>query len=264
MEAVADFPEGFFFIRCKAKSFALDVANGSMTNDTPIIIWPQKMVDSINQLWMHEDGFLINKKSGLVLDIRGGIERDKLIIQYARKPGLAHNQRWKYQDGYIFPSAAPHLAIDIKGGEYKNGNNIFLNTKNPHSPTQQFIIQPFENEKSRQELALLRPSPLQRNSLFPRQEELYDCYRMVYLENKQVAPEQLAGAATFKAMKDYITSIKNKGEPIVANDDTRGALCEIVKQEVHHTLTQAQIHNQELVSSAFMVAESYFNREYSV
>lgn len=43
-----------------------------------------------------------------------GIERDKLIIQYARKPGLAHNQRWKYQDGYIFPSAAPHLVIDIK------------------------------------------------------------------------------------------------------------------------------------------------------
>lgn len=39
---------------------------------------------------------------------------------------------------------------------------------------------------------------VQRNSLFPRQEELYDCYRMVYLENKKVAPEQLAGAATFK------------------------------------------------------------------
>lgn len=33
-------------------------------------------------------------------------------------------------------------------------------------------------------------------------------------------------------MKDYITSIKNKGEPIVANDDTRRTLCEIVKQEV--------------------------------
>lgn len=39
---------------------------------------------------------------------------------------------------------------------------------------------------------------VQRNSLFPRQEELYDCYRVVYLENKQVTPEQLAGAVTFK------------------------------------------------------------------
>lgn len=84
---------------------------------------------------MHEEGFLINKKSGLgnhllyhhviyrelstiyttVIDIRGGnIEREKLIIQYARKPGLAHNQRWSYQNGYIFPSSAPHLVLDIR------------------------------------------------------------------------------------------------------------------------------------------------------
>lgn len=68
---------------------------------------------------MHEDGFLINKKSGLVVDIRGGdIKKDKLLIQYARKPGLAYNQRWKYQDGYIFPEAAPHLVVDIRVSYY--------------------------------------------------------------------------------------------------------------------------------------------------
>lgn len=50
-----------------------------------------------------------------VLDIRGGdIKRDKAIIQYARKPGLAHNQRWKYKDGYIFSAASPHLVLDIR------------------------------------------------------------------------------------------------------------------------------------------------------
>jgi hypothetical protein len=31
MEAVADFPEGFFFIRCKSKPFSIDVNNGGMT-----------------------------------------------------------------------------------------------------------------------------------------------------------------------------------------------------------------------------------------
>jgi hypothetical protein len=51
----------------------------------------------------------------VVVDIRGGdIKKDKLLIQYARKPGLAHNQRWKYKDGFIFPQAAPHLVIDIR------------------------------------------------------------------------------------------------------------------------------------------------------
>lgn len=82
-----------------------------------------------------------------------------MIIQYARKPGLAHNQRWSFRDGYISSTSAPHLVLDIRGGDYKNGNVVFLNTKNIHSQTQQWIIQPFHNEKSDQELALLRPSP---------------------------------------------------------------------------------------------------------
>ncbi|EIE91794.1 hypothetical protein RO3G_16505 [Rhizopus delemar RA 99-880] len=225
--------------QCKSKPFSIDVNNGGMT---------------IYRNW-------------LTVLTRGGIERDKLIIQYARKPGLAHNQRWKYQDGYIFPASNPNLVIDIRGGEYKNGSNVFLNAKNPHSQTQQFIIQPFENEKSRQELALLRPSPNQRNSHFPRREELYDCYRMFYLENKQISPYQLAGAAAFKqvakAMKDYISELKNKNEPIVADETSRKALSHLVQQEVQHILTQQQVYHQELVNEASKAADSYFSNEYN-
>ncbi|KAL9548636.1 hypothetical protein MBANPS3_005591 [Mucor bainieri] len=268
MESTLEFPQGFFFIRCKSQPFAVDVNGGSMTNDATIIIWPQKMVDSINQLWMHEEGFLINKKSGLVLDIRGGsIERDKVIIQYARKPGLAHNQRWTYQNGFIFPTSAPHLVLDIRNGEFKNGNTVYLNTKNLHSKTQQWIIQPFENEKSINELALLRPSPLQRTSTFPRQDELYDCYRLVYLEpNQRVTAEQLAGAAAFKAMKDFIEQYKQTHQgPVVADEQTRPALLELVKKEVVQALTSKHVeHNlQELVQSSISVAEAYFSREYN-
>ncbi|KAG2202319.1 hypothetical protein INT47_010767 [Mucor saturninus] len=244
----------------------MDVNNGSMLNDATIIIWPQKMIDSINQLWMHEEGFLINKKSGLVLDIRGGtIEREKVIIQYARKPGLAHNQRWSYRDGYISSTSAPHLVLDIRGGDYKNGNTVFLNSKNIHSQTQQWIIQPFQNEKSNAELALLRPSPLQRTSAFPRQEELYDCYRMVYLESgTTVTVEQLAGAAAFKGMRDFVQQIKKDG-PIIADEKSRRALTEHVQNEVVHLLSQKQVHGDlnMLVNAAVSVAESYFSREYS-
>ncbi|KAG2234117.1 hypothetical protein INT48_000294 [Thamnidium elegans] len=289
MEAVPNFPDGFFFIRCKHQPFAMDVNMGSMLNDASIIIWPQKMVDSINQLWMHEEGFLINKKSGLVIDIKGGgIEREKLIIQYARKPGLAQNQRWTYRDGYICSSSAPHLVLDIRGGEYKNGNNIYLNAKNLHSQTQQWIIQPFQNEKSNAELSLLRPSPrkvslllrvtlllllllssltiiiVQRTSTFPRQEELYDCYRLVYLESgKTVTPEQLAGAAAFKGLKDYIDLVKKEG-PIIADENTRKELVNQIQREVIQVLHSNQVNSDinELVTSAKTVAESYFIREY--
>ncbi|KAI8095344.1 hypothetical protein BDF21DRAFT_469944 [Thamnidium elegans] len=240
MEAVPNFPDGFFFIRCKHQPFAMDVNMGSMLVNIYIITW-------------------------LVIDIKGGgIEREKLIIQYARKPGLAQNQRWTYRDGYICSSSAPHLVLDIRGGEYKNGNNIYLNAKNLHSQTQQWIIQPFQNEKSNAELSLLRPSPLQRTSTFPRQEELYDCYRLVYLESgKTVTPEQLAGAAAFKGLKDYIDLVKKEG-PIIADENTRKELVNQIQREVIQVLHSNQVNSDinELVTSAKTVAESYFIREY--
>ncbi|KAI9264547.1 hypothetical protein EDC94DRAFT_669719 [Helicostylum pulchrum] len=239
MEAVPNFPDGFFFIRCKHQPFAMDVNMGSMLVKYIITC--------------------------LVIDIKGGsIEREKLIIQYARKPGLAQNQRWTYRDGYICSSSAPHLVLDIRGGEYKNGNNIYLNAKNLHSQTQQWIIQPFQNEKSNAELSLLRPSPLQRTSTFPRQEELYDCYRLVYLEpGKTVTTEELAGAAAFKGMKDYIEQVKKDG-PIVADETTRKNVVDHVQREVIQVLNSKQVNGDinELVNSAKIVAESYFSREY--
>lgn len=72
---------------------------------------------------------------------------------------------------------------------------------------------------------------------------------MFYLENKQLSPYQLAGAAAFKvkilsyglfrnikqvtkAMKDYISELKNKNEPIVVDETSRKALSHLVQQEV--------------------------------
>ncbi|SAM05274.1 hypothetical protein [Absidia glauca] len=220
------------------------------------------MVDSINQLWMHEDGFLINKKSGLVVDIRGGdIKKDKLLIQYARKPGLAHNQRWKYKDGFIFPQAAPHLVIDIRGGDFKETNGLFLNTKDINSRTQQWLIQPFENEKSGDELALLRPSPNIRTSSFARPEELCDDYRMVYIEKKQdPSANELTGAAAFKAIKDYIAHQKETQQPIVG-PHARDAIQQLARKEIQSLCPNHQ-DTRDLVNAAEQSALSYFAREY--
>ncbi|CAO3627412.1 unnamed protein product [Cunninghamella blakesleeana] len=257
---VDSFPDGFFFIRCKEKEMAMDVNGGDMTNNANLIIWPQKMVDSINQLWMHEDGFLINKKSGLVVDIRGGdIKKDKLLIQYARKPGLAHNQKWKYQDGYIFPEAAPHLVIDIRGGDYKETNALFLNAKDKNSKTQQWYIQPFENEKSATDLALLRPSPSQRSSAFPRPEELCDFYRLVYIEKKQNPLEnELAGAVAFKALKDFIQQQEQSNQPIVSST-SRESIQKFVRSEVEASNISSSNDVRHIAEQA---ALSYFAREY--
>ncbi|KAL1935946.1 hypothetical protein VTP01DRAFT_80 [Rhizomucor pusillus] len=263
---VEDFPDGFFFIRCKNAEMALDVEGGGMLNDFNIIIWRQKMVDSINQLWMHEDGFLINRKSGLVLDIRGGdIKRDKAIIQYARKPGLAHNQRWKYKDGYIFSAASPHLVLDIRGGEIKDAANVFLNTKQPGSITQQWLIQPFEDAKAKKDLALLRPPPTQRHlTEFPQPEDLCDYHRLVYQENKlDPLPKEVAGAAAFEAMKLYVAAQKEKGEPF-ATPGARDTLQKLVAQQLSILYSKFNLDEDKasLCRTAEQAAMNYFAREY--
>ena len=49
--------------------------------------------------------------------------------------------------------------MDVRGGELKDAASIFLNTKIPGSTTQQWLIQPFEDARSKQDLILLRPPP---------------------------------------------------------------------------------------------------------
>ncbi|KAI9271797.1 ricin B lectin domain-containing protein [Phascolomyces articulosus] len=279
-----DFPNGFFFLRTKGSTMAIDVNGGDMTNDASIIIWTQKMTDSINQLWMHEDGFLINKKSGLVMDVKGGdLKKDKSLIQYARKAGLAVNQRWSYKDGYIFPQAAPHLVMDIRGGsDYKEASNIYITNRDPRSPSQQWLIQPFDNERSKQDLSLLRPPAHERHFEFPRPEQLYDYYRVVYLEQQKqkadLTPEELAGAAAFKGIKMFIMDQKRKKEPIHVSH-ARDTLQLLVTQEAKRLLAEkkamttstttiipewSSLNTPLFIRMAEQSAASYFSREYEM
>ncbi|KAI8888786.1 carbohydrate-binding module family 13 protein [Backusella circina FSU 941] len=123
----------------------MDVFMGETTPDSNVIIWPQKPSnDQENQLWRYDDGFLTNKKSGLVMDIRGGdLQAEKTIVQYERKMTMAHNQRFGYRDGFIYCLADPRLVLDIKGGGKKDGTKIILyKRKDSHNDNQKWDIIP--------------------------------------------------------------------------------------------------------------------------
>ncbi|KAG0173271.1 hypothetical protein DFQ28_011182 [Apophysomyces sp. BC1034] len=126
---MAEFPEGFFYIRSRESGKVVDVDGASTKNDGKILLWtPKHNDDRDNQLWYYEDGFLVNKHSGKVLDVRGGPVIDNAwICQYDRKLLLdAHNQRWGYKDGYIYVLAEPHMVLDIKGGHKTDGTRLIL------------------------------------------------------------------------------------------------------------------------------------------
>ncbi|RUS27683.1 hypothetical protein BC938DRAFT_482881 [Jimgerdemannia flammicorona] len=65
-------PDGFFYIKSRLSGKVVDVDGASMKADAKILLWPQKFdSDRDNQLWYYDDGYLVNKKSRKVLDIRG-------------------------------------------------------------------------------------------------------------------------------------------------------------------------------------------------
>lgn len=80
-----------------------------------------------------QDGFIINKHSNKVLDVRGGpLKENAPIIQYDRKLVVdAQNQRFGYnsREGHIYVLADPHMVLDIRGGETSDGTRVILYRK---------------------------------------------------------------------------------------------------------------------------------------
>ncbi|KAI8997553.1 ricin B lectin domain-containing protein [Pilobolus umbonatus] len=134
----------YFFIKSCGNDCVLDVYMGETTINSNIITWPKKPYgDQENQLWRCENGFLLNKKSGLVLDVRGGdLQSDKPIVQYTRKITMAHNQRFGFRDGYIYCLADPRLVLDVKKGSKKDGAKVILyKRKDADHSNQQWVIE---------------------------------------------------------------------------------------------------------------------------
>ncbi|GAB5585724.1 hypothetical protein Unana1_00624 [Umbelopsis nana] len=274
------FPEGYFYIKSRQSGFVLDVYDGGMSNDTQIIVYPQKYNDAANQLWCYEDGFLINKKSGLVLDIRGGdLVKDRAIIQYARKMTLAHNQKWGYHDGFVHVLADPRLVLDIRGGVSKEGASVILyERKLQGNANQQWSLEPFGNSGGQQgntgqyipqqNIGNYPPPPGYQNSgnsyPTPRPEDLHEAHREVYKEKKaHLSHELIAGAAAFEAVRTYAHHQQNEGKPI-AHPHAKQAIAAIASAEAVKLLEQ---HNwggdkEQTKRAAEQAAQNYYTREY--
>ncbi|KAI9486937.1 MAG: ricin B lectin domain-containing protein [Benjaminiella poitrasii] len=127
---MSNFPPGWFYIQSKCShKMVLDVSSDSLKAVAKVVVWTKKEQNCDNQLWMYDHGYLINKNSGMVLDVQGGIlESDKQIIQYKRKMlEDADNQRWYYRDdGFIYPQSTPNLVLDIRGNWTKPGTVVLL------------------------------------------------------------------------------------------------------------------------------------------
>ncbi|CAO3695633.1 unnamed protein product [Umbelopsis ramanniana] len=258
----AAFPPGFFFIQSQRfPTLTIDVNDGSMTKDT----------DNVNQLWAYEDGFIVNKKSGLVMDIRGGeVKAGKSIIQYTRKGIMARNQEWRFVDGFICPISDERLCLDIESTNASPGTNVVLANRNMQRPGQKWdLVEHNPPQLALQHQMLLPLTPQERKAREQaeiRLSALADSHRLLYKEQaKEISEQQIAGAAAFEAIRLHIQECKKANQPIMS-DQAGSSISALVSKEIERLSAEHSTGGDQkaIERTAMVVADRYFSREYAV
>ncbi|MBF6333298.1 RICIN domain-containing protein [Nocardia transvalensis] len=140
------FPVGDFFIRNVASGKVLDVEGGSTAPGAAIIVWDRKSSDYDNQLWRYDEGFIVNKKSGLCLEVPGyegggGIKPGTSLVQAARREQPdSLNQLWAYNYQSPMPYD-PKVCLWGEDGDVSTpGTKIVVDTRMQHEVTQEWMF----------------------------------------------------------------------------------------------------------------------------
>lgn len=122
----ADFPqEKWCYLKHKASGLVLNVEHGFGRDHTKplanIVLNHQKLCGSAArhallelQLWCFESGYIVNRRTGLVLDVDNfRFKTGTQIIQWSRRSHKNVNQQWAISDGLIHPKGYPNLVLDV-------------------------------------------------------------------------------------------------------------------------------------------------------
>ncbi|KAG9304379.1 hypothetical protein G9A89_019941 [Geosiphon pyriformis] len=114
------FPSGWFYIKSVCSNKVLDVCFASTEPGADVITYHIKRLEEgniDNQLWRHEAGYLINKRSGMCLDVYGGrlVKMAKICQWPAQFSHEGHTQRWVYtKDHKIAALSNQDIVLDIE------------------------------------------------------------------------------------------------------------------------------------------------------
>ncbi|KAG1445616.1 hypothetical protein G6F56_009851 [Rhizopus delemar] len=133
---VDTFPIGYFYIISKLNGMALDIdANQAIESGSKVVTAVKKedKPERDTQLWIHQDGFLTNKFSGLVLDI-GKAKTFKAIftgeeavyVDKMKEEENANDQRFGYTNEYLHVLSDPTQVVDIKKSNAEAGADIMI------------------------------------------------------------------------------------------------------------------------------------------
>ncbi|KAI8330546.1 hypothetical protein BD560DRAFT_416249 [Blakeslea trispora] len=136
------FPNGYFYIISKMNGLAIDIDTTEPPKAGTKLVTATKKEskpERDTQLWIHQNGFLTNKFSGLVMDIgrskkfidifTGSLH---LYVDVMKEEESANDQRFGYdhENGYIYTLFETNQVLDIRKKEVEEGATIMLYEKN--------------------------------------------------------------------------------------------------------------------------------------
>ncbi|KAG0012587.1 hypothetical protein BGZ81_001477, partial [Podila clonocystis] len=150
-----NFPTCWFYIKSAVSGLVIDIEHGYFTDPMKVGARAEMNHQKIDngdgrhsllelQLWRYEAGFLINCRTGFVLDIQGGsLKLDARVVQWQRKSGQwAQNQHWFHENGTIANVHNSSLVLDIDGNGSKDGDKIVIGErKDVSNPDQKWVLE---------------------------------------------------------------------------------------------------------------------------
>ncbi|MGW0211770.1 RICIN domain-containing protein [Streptomyces sp. NPDC003233] len=137
------FPAGYFYIRNVASGLVLGTEDGSTKPGGRVVLWDKKPSD--NQLWKYDHGFLVNKNSGLVLEVPGyehggDITRGTALTQNTRREAPESlNQLWASNYDHLMPYD-PKAAVAPEGGNAARGTRAVIDSARVGDPEQEWVF----------------------------------------------------------------------------------------------------------------------------
>ncbi|KAG1144787.1 hypothetical protein G6F37_006608 [Rhizopus arrhizus] len=238
------FPIGYFYIISKLNGMALDIDTSQPIGSGSKVVTALKKEqkpERDTQLWIHQDGFLTNKFSGLVLDI-GKAKTFKAIftgeeavyVDKMKTEDSAKDQRFGYSDEYLYVLSEPNQVVDIRKSNTEEGADIMIFEKKENKEegiNQLWDLQladppkvldssdEDEDDSKRARLSAWFGSWFgwgnDQKQRVLNEEELHKAHEKVYKKKKShLSYEIIAGAVAVEAVKHYMAKKEEEGEDV--------------------------------------------------
>ncbi|KAI8997486.1 hypothetical protein BDB01DRAFT_735435 [Pilobolus umbonatus] len=136
---MTSFPEGWFFIRNQNNGFVMTAEKNSVGEH--VVISSMRNKDFEGQLWQHtNDGRLLNRKTGLVLDLAKGQAKNGNDVVQQNMIESSDTQSFELTpERHIFLKQDPKLVLGIKDSFFgrREGQHIHLQALDPKEKKEQ-------------------------------------------------------------------------------------------------------------------------------